>query len=174
MLIQDNQLSVYAQKQSSIKQLEQAAGRVNPDLESGKKDSDFRNRFEEKAVSVSISENMGTQIFEMRRAADDLKCGSVSSHIAGNALNQVQGLLHRTNALTVQALNNANTSWDQQIIEKRIENLKDEIARISKMGGMAHSKKTVQAAEEQILSQPMDSLAAQANQETERALGLLL
>lgn len=174
MLIQDNQLSVYAQKQSNIKQLEQAAGKVNPDSESGKQNPDFMSRFEEKAASLSISENLGAQIFEIRRAADDLRSGNPSTQIADTALNQVQGLLHRTNALTVQALNHANTSWDQQIIEKRIKNLKDEIERISRIEDPANGEEVVQTAEAGILNQPAEAVTAQANQDTERVLGLLL
>lgn len=174
MLIQDNQLSVYAQKQSNIKQLEQSAGKVNPDSESGKQSPDFKSRFEEKAASLSISENMGTQIFEIRRAAGSLKSESSSTQIADTALNQVQGLLHRTNALTVQALNRANTSWDQQIIEKRIKNLKDEIERISRIEDPAKGEEIVQTAEAEILNQPAEAVTAQANQDTERVLGLLL
>lgn len=174
MVIQENQLSVYVQKQSNIKQLDQTAGKINPETESGKQNTDFRSRFEEKAVSLSISENMGAQIFEIRRAAGDLKNGSSSAQIADTALNQVQGLLHRTNALTVQALNHANTSWDQRIIEKRIKNLKDEIERISRIEDPVKGEEVVQTAEAGILNQPAEAVTAQANQEMERVLGLLL
>lgn len=167
MLIQENQFAVYAQKQpnTNVKQVEQA---VNTASENGKQNSDFRSRFEEKAASLTISEKADAQVFEIRQAVGGLKGGNVKTQIAGTAFSQAQGLVHRANALTIQALNEIDTSN----IEKRIENLKEEIERISRMGkrGM---EEDVQASEERILSQPAQAVAVQANQTAERVLGLL-
>lgn len=167
MLIQDSQFAVYAQKQpnTNVKQAEQV---VNQDLGTEKKGLDFRSRFEEKAVSLSISEKKDAKVFEIRQAVGDLKGGNTKTQIAGSAFSQVQGLVYRANALTIQALNDT----DQSNIEKRIENLKEEIDRISRMGKKG-TEEDVQASEERILSQPAQAVAVQANQTAERVLGLL-
>lgn len=115
----------------------------------------------------------GTRFFEIRRAVGDLKGNSADTQIKDTALNQVQGLLRRTNALTIQALNGTNTSAEQQSIDKRIKNLKEEIERIARMGEPG-TKEGVQSAENRIISQPDQAMTAQANQDTERVLGLLL
>lgn len=171
MVIQESQFAVYAQKHpnTDVKQAERA---VNTDSENGTQNSDFKSRFEEKAVSLSISEKMGNQIFEIRRAADDLKVSSSDTQVKSTALSQAQGLLRRTNALTIQALDKTNTSAEQQSIDKRIKNLKEEIDRISRMEKKG-TEEDVQASEERILSQPAQAVAVQANQTAERALGLL-
>lgn len=167
MIIQDSQFAVYAQKQpnTNVKQVEQA---VNTASENGRQNSDFRSRFEEKAVSLSISEKADAKVFEIRQAVGDLKGSNTKTQIAGSAFSQVQGLVYRANALTIQALNDT----DQSNIEKRIENLKEEIDRISRMEKKG-TEEDVQASEERILSQPAQAVAVQANQTAERVLGLL-
>lgn len=167
MLIQESQFAVYAQKQpnTNVKQAEQV---VNTASENGKQNSNFRSHFGEKAASLSISEKTEAQVFEIRQAVGGLKSDNTQMQIAGTALGQVQGLVHRANALTIQALNETDTSN----IEKRIENLKEEIDRISRMGKKG-TEEDVQAAEERILSRPAQAVAVQANQTAERVLGLL-
>ncbi|MDR1481895.1 MAG: hypothetical protein LBI74_04655 [Synergistaceae bacterium] len=83
------------------------------------------------AAGLAISEKMRAQIRGLDRAADNAQDGISMIQTAEGALNEVHSILQRMRELSVQASNDTLTQQDRDYIQTEIDQLKDEIDRIS-------------------------------------------
>lgn len=84
------------------------------------------------ASGLAISEKMRAQINGLHRASLNAQDGISMLQTAEGALNEVHSILQRMRELAVQASNGTLTASDRVEIQKEIEQLKNEIDRISK------------------------------------------
>jgi flagellin len=83
------------------------------------------------ASGLAISEKLRGQITGLKRAAMNAQDGISMLQTAEGALGEVSSMLQRMRELAVQASNGTYTSNDRIEIQKEVEQLKDEINRIS-------------------------------------------
>ena len=88
------------------------------------------NRAADDAAGLSISEKMRKQIRGLDRASTNAQDGISAVQTAEGALAEVHSMLQRANELAVQAANGTNSTKDVSYINKEIQALKTEIARI--------------------------------------------
>ncbi|MDF2609205.1 MAG: hypothetical protein K0R92_679 [Lachnospiraceae bacterium] len=94
--------------------------------------SGFRiNRAADDAAGMAISQKMKTQIAGLDQASRNASDGISVIQTAEGALIEVGSMLQRMRELAVQAANGTNTTQDRASIQAEIEQLKDEIQRIS-------------------------------------------
>lgn len=94
--------------------------------------SGFRiNRAADDAAGMAISRKMKTQIDALEQAARNASDGISVIQTAEGALTEVGSMLQRMRELSVQAANGTNTEEDRAAIQSEIEQLTDEIQRIS-------------------------------------------
>lgn len=125
MIIQHNMISAYAN---------QMLGRANRKINSSteKLSSGYRiNRAADDAACLAISEKMRGQIRGLNQAKENITDGINYVKTADGALNEITNIVQRMRELTVQALNDTNTSDDKEQIQLEISQLQHEIARIS-------------------------------------------
>ncbi len=84
------------------------------------------------ASGLAISEKMRAQIKGLHRATLNAQDGISLLQTAEGALNEVHGILQRMRELAVQASNGTLTATDRVEIQKEVQQLKEEIDRISK------------------------------------------
>ncbi|KUK56592.1 MAG: Flagellin/flagellar hook associated protein, partial [Synergistales bacterium 53_16] len=89
------------------------------------------NRAADDAAGLAISEKMRAQIRGLRMAMRNAQDGISLIQTAEGAINEVHSMLQRMRELAVQAANETYTSSDRMEIQKEIDQLKDEIDRIS-------------------------------------------
>ena len=89
------------------------------------------NRAADDAAGLSISEKMRSQIRGLNKASDNAQDGISLIQVAEGALNETHSILQRTNELATQAANDTNTSVDRQSIKDEIDQLNEELDRIS-------------------------------------------
>lgn len=89
------------------------------------------NRAADDAAGLAISEKMRAQIRGLRMAMRNAQDGISLIQTAEGAINEVHSMLQRMRELAVQAANETYTSSDRVEIQKEIDQLKDEIDRIS-------------------------------------------
>ena len=89
------------------------------------------NRAADDAAGLSISEKMRSQIRGLNKASDNAQDGISLIQVAEGALNETHSILQRMNELATQAANDTNTSVDRQSIKDEIEQLNEELDRIS-------------------------------------------
>ena len=89
------------------------------------------NRAGDDAAGLSISEKMRSQIRGLNKASDNAQDGISLIQVAEGALNETHSILQRMNELATQAVNDTNTSVDRQSIKDEIEQLNEELDRIS-------------------------------------------
>ncbi|WP_017436393.1 flagellin N-terminal helical domain-containing protein [Saccharococcus caldoxylosilyticus] len=89
------------------------------------------NRAGDDAAGLAISEKMRGQIRGLEMASKNAQDGISLIQTAEGALNETEAILQRMRELAVQASNDTNTDADRNEIQKEIEQLKDEINRIS-------------------------------------------
>ena len=89
------------------------------------------NRAGDDAAGLSISEKMRSQIRGLNKASDNAQDGISLIQVAEGALNETHSILQRMNELATQAANDTNTSVDRQSIKDEIEQLNEELDRIS-------------------------------------------
>jgi flagellin len=104
-----------------------AAGKSMEKLSSGLR----INRAGDDAAGLAISEKMRGQIRGLEMASKNAQDGISLIQTAEGALNETESILQRMRELAVQASNDTNTDADRNEIQKEIEQLKDEINRIS-------------------------------------------
>ncbi len=105
-------------------------GRLNRSLE--RLSSGLRiNRAADDAAGLAISERMRAQIKGLRMALRNAQDGISLLQTAEGAINEVHSMLQRMRELAVQAANETYTSGDRMEIQREIDQLKDEIDRIS-------------------------------------------
>lgn len=103
---------------------------MNSSLE--KLSSGYRiNRAADDAAGMAISQKMRTQIRGLDRASDNAADGISVLQTAEGALAEVESIVQRMRELSVQAANDTNTVTDRQAIQDEIDELNDEITRIS-------------------------------------------
>jgi flagellin len=89
------------------------------------------NHAADDASGLAISEKLRGQITGLKRAAMNAQDGISMLQTAEGALGEVSNMLSRMRELAVQAANGTYTSNDRVEIQKEVEQLKDEIDRIS-------------------------------------------
>lgn len=94
--------------------------------------SGFRiNRAADDAAGMAISQKMKTQIAGLEQASRNAADGISVIQTAEGALTEVGSMLQRMRELSVQAANGTNTEEDRAAIQAEINQLNEEIQRIS-------------------------------------------
>lgn len=89
------------------------------------------NRAADDAAGLAISEKMKTQIAGLEQAARNAADGISVIQTAEGALDEVEAMLQRMRELSVQAANGVNTDEDRAAIQDEIDQLNEEITRVS-------------------------------------------
>ena len=89
------------------------------------------NRAADDAAGLAISEKMKTQIAGLEQAARNAADGISVIQTAEGALDEVEAMLQRMRELSVQAANGVNTDEDRAAIQDEIDQLNEEINRVS-------------------------------------------
>lgn len=84
------------------------------------------------AAGLGISEKMRTQIKCLNQASTNTQEGYSMVQTIEGATEEVHNMLHRMSTLSVQSINDTNTDDDRKLIDKEVQQLKEEINRISK------------------------------------------
>ena len=89
------------------------------------------NRAADDAAGLSISEKMRGQIRGLNQASTNAQDGISLIQTAEGALNETHSILQRMRELSVQAANGTETLDDREAIQSEMDQLQDEINRIS-------------------------------------------
>ena len=89
------------------------------------------NRAADDAAGLSISEKMRRQVNGLTQASVNAQDGISCVQTAEGALTEVHSMLQRMNELATQAANGTNTADDRSYIQAEIDQLKEEIDRVS-------------------------------------------
>lgn len=89
------------------------------------------NHAADDAAGMAISQKMKTQVDALNQASRNASDGISVIQTAEGALNEVGAILLRMRELSVQAANGTNTKEDRSTIQQEIEQLNEEIQRIS-------------------------------------------
>ena len=89
------------------------------------------NRAADDAAGLAISEKMRRQIRGLSRAVLNAQDGISLIQIADGAMEEVQDMIHRSFELSVQAANGTLSDSDRSYLQEEIEQIKNEIDRIS-------------------------------------------
>ncbi|MBN1467192.1 MAG: flagellin [Fusobacteriaceae bacterium] len=90
------------------------------------------NRSADDAAGLAISEKMRAQIRGLRMASKNSSDAISLIQTAEGALNETHAILQRMRELAVQSANDSNTDNDRAAIQQEIEQLRQELDRISK------------------------------------------
>jgi len=88
------------------------------------------NSAKDNAAGLAIARRMNAQIRGLDVAAQDAKDGISVVEIADGALAEVQDMLQRMNELAIKSANGTMTDDDREILNKEVDQLKEEIVRI--------------------------------------------
>ena len=80
---------------------------------------------------MAISQKMRTQIAGLEKASQNGSDGISVIQTAEGALSEVGAMVQRMRELAVQSSNGTNTESDRQAIQKEVDQLNEEIKRIS-------------------------------------------
>ena len=83
------------------------------------------------AAGLAISEKMRAQIRGLDQAASNAQDGISMIQTAEGALNETHSILQRMRELSVQASNDTLTQQDRGYIQLEVDQLKEEVTRIS-------------------------------------------
>lgn len=125
MVIMHNMTAENAARQVSTgkKRIEKSTERLS---------SGYRiNRSADDAAGLTISEKMRWQIRGLDRAAENAGDGVSYIRTAEGALGEMHSLMERCKELCVQAANDTNTEADRRAIQEEVDQLTQEIDRIS-------------------------------------------
>ncbi|MGR6546074.1 flagellin N-terminal helical domain-containing protein [Paenibacillus tundrae] len=89
------------------------------------------NRAGDDAAGLAISEKMRGQIRGLDMASKNAQDGISLIQTAEGALNETHSILQRVRELAVQSANDTNTASDREELQKEVQQLKDEVDRIS-------------------------------------------
>lgn len=89
------------------------------------------NKAADDAAGMAISRKMRTQIAGLEQANRNSSDGISVIQTAEGALNEVEAMLQRMRELSVQSANDTNTASDRKAIQLEIDQLSQEIQRIS-------------------------------------------
>lgn len=125
MVIQHNMNAVTAERS-----LDETRKQLHTSTE--KLSSGYRvNSSADDAAALKISEKMRWQIRGLNRASDNIGEGEELVKVAEGALQEVHDMLQRLVELTIQAANDTNNVEDRDAIQQEINEIKNEINRIS-------------------------------------------
>nr|WP_249937875.1 flagellin [Niallia circulans] len=114
----------------TFRQLNSAAAGQSKSME--KLSSGLRiNNAADDAAGLAISEKMRGQIRGLDMASKNAQDATSLIQTAEGALNETESILQRMRELSVQSSNDTNTDADRQEIQKEVNQLKDEVNRIS-------------------------------------------
>lgn len=125
MSTQNNMMAVTANRYYGIavKNMQKCIGRLS---------SGYRiNSAVDGAASLCISEKMRAQIRGLKMASKNAQDGISLLQIADGALNEAHSILQRVRELSVQSANDTNTTTDRDAIQTEVNQLLEEIDRIS-------------------------------------------
>jgi flagellin len=125
MVISTNTASINAQRHlfTSRKELDIAMER----LSSGKR----INSAKDDAAGLAISQKMTAQIEGLRQAVRNSNDAISLAQTAEGAMEEITNMLQRMRTLSVQAINDTNSSTDRQALNNEVVELKAEINRIT-------------------------------------------
>jgi flagellin len=89
------------------------------------------NKAADDAAGMAISQRMKAQIRGLEQASRNASDGISAIQTAEGALNETEAILQRARELAVQAANDTNTAEDREQIQAEIDQLLEEINRIS-------------------------------------------
>lgn len=89
------------------------------------------NHAADDSAGMAISQKMKTQIRGLEQSSRNASDGISVIQTAEGALNEVEAMLQRGRELAVQAANGTYTAEDREAIQKEIDQLRNEIQRIS-------------------------------------------
>jgi flagellin len=89
------------------------------------------NKAADDSAGMAISQKMKSQIRGLQQASRNAADGISLIQTTEGALNETEAILQRMRELSVQAANDSNTIEDRKSIQKEIDQLKQEINRIS-------------------------------------------
>lgn len=89
------------------------------------------NRAADDAAGLAISEKMRGQIRGLDRSVENVEDGISLVQTADGAMAEIEDMVHRMRELSVQAANDTNTTEDREEIQQEINQLSQEITRIS-------------------------------------------
>lgn len=116
---------------NTYRQLTQNNTQVQNSLE--KLSSGLRiNRAADDAAGLAISEKMRAQIRGLEQAQQNAQDGISLIQTAEGALNETHSILQRMSELAVQSANDTNTDSDRVQLQKEIDQLSQELTRISR------------------------------------------
>lgn len=84
------------------------------------------------AAGLGISEKMRTQIKCLNQASTNTQEGYSMVQTIEGATEEVHSILQRMSTLSIRAANGTNTDDDRKLIDKEVQQLKEEINRIAK------------------------------------------
>ena len=125
MIIRNNlaSLTAYNSIESVNKSLQKSIQKLSTGLR--------LNQSSDDAAGFAIANKMRTQIFSLDRAMQNSRDGISLLNTAEGALNNVNSMLQRIRELSVQASNNTLTSQERMKIQLEINELRNNINRIS-------------------------------------------
>ena len=125
MVVQHNLTAMNANRQLGVITSGQAKS-------SEKLSSGYRiNRAGDDAAGLKISEKMRSQVRGLQRASTNAQDGVSLIQTAEGALNEAHSILQRMNELAVQGANDTNESIDREAINEELDQLTQELDRIS-------------------------------------------
>ncbi len=125
MVVQHNLTAMNANRQLGITTSSQA--KATEKLSSG-----YRiNRAGDDAAGLKISEKMRSQVRGLTKASSNAQDGVSLIQTAEGALNEAHSILQRMNELAVQGANDTNESIDRDAINEELDQLTQELDRIS-------------------------------------------
>lgn len=125
MVINSNILAMNAQRQFGINTDKKK--KTTEKLSSGYK----INRAADDAAGLTISEKMRRQVRGLTQGSKNTQDGVSMCQIADGALEEVSEMLHRITELSIKSANGTNTAEDRQAIQGEVNNLLQEIDRVS-------------------------------------------
>ena len=126
MIVQHNLTAMNSNRQLGVTTSAQAKS-------SEKLSSGYRiNRAGDDAAGLKISEKMRSQVRGLTRASTNAQDGVSLIQTAEGALNEAHSILQRMNELAVQGANDTNESIDRQAIDEELDQLTEELDRISR------------------------------------------
>lgn len=166
MRINNNIMALNAHRQLGMNQ-------TNASKSMEKLSSGFRiNRAGDDAAGLAISEKMRGQIRGLKQAARNAQDGISLIQTAEGALNETHAILQRMRELATQAATDTNTKVDRGEIQKEIDQLAEEISRISNTtefntknlmaGGLTNSVFHIGANEGQNVTLRIEAMDAQS------------
>lgn len=127
MVIQYNMSAANANRQYGI--IDKNKAKSTERLSSG-----YRiNRAADDAAGLAISEKMRRQIRGLTQGVNNTQDGVSLCQVADGALNELQDMMHRISELSVQAANGTHTTSDREMIQEEINQIIDEVDRISEI-----------------------------------------